>query len=412
MSRTPAPGPRGVRHFDVLAFRCDAGGVVEEIVAHDLELEKPLRSGQSMLEIIDPHSVEKARQFLATVVSRQAASGWELNVAGDGRAVPAVFTGTMQGDRLFIVVGRTARDITNVVETLEQLNNEQLNAFRMSFRDQLESFEKRSRTEAAAYEELSRLNNELSNAQRELSQKSNELARLNEEKNRFLGMAAHDLRNPLSVILGYAGFLALDEEDGDPEKKRIFEEIASSSRFMLELINDLLDVSQIEAGRRELQISTFDPAALARRVVDAYQTSARAKGISISLQSSVAEGLSMTSDESKLRRVISNLVGNAVKYSERDTTIEVAAVSEAGQMIFTVRDEGIGIPADQLEAIFRPFVHLDHTGTAGERSTGLGLSIVAQLVDLLGGRIDVESELGKGSTFRIFVPLVMSGPSR
>ena len=408
---SPANGNRGVRHFDVLAFRCDPGGIVEEVVADDLKLDRTLRPGQSLFELIDPHSHEKARQFLATIVARQAASGWELNIDDDGKLFPAVFTGTMQADKLFIVAGRSARDITNIVETLEMISNEQLNAFRMAFRDQLDTFDQRRRTDATAYEELSRLNNDLANAQRELSEKSRDLERLNEEKNRLLGMAAHDLRNPLSVILGYASFLGM-EEGTDPEKKKMYDEIASSSRFMLDLINDLLDVSQIEAGRREIQISTFDALVVIRRVIAAYSAASSAKGLRLSLHEPEDGGITMTSDAAKLRQVVSNLVGNAIKFSERGGAIDVSAMCDGPQLKVQVKDEGIGIAADQRQAIFEPFVYLASAGTGGERSTGLGLSIVRQLVDLLGGTIRVDSVVGAGSTFQVSIPLVMSSGSR
>jgi len=411
MTDPPAAGNRGVRHFDVLAFRCDAEGNVEEVVADELKLDRTLQPGQPLFDIIDPHSHEKARQFLATIVARQAASGWELNIDDGGRLFPAVFTGAMQDDRLFIVAGRSARDITNIVETLEMISNEQLNAFRMAFRNQLDIFDQRSRSDATAYEELSRLNNELANAQRELSEKSRDLERLNEEKNRLLGMAAHDLRNPLSVILGYATFLGMEEEP-DPEKKRMYDEIASSSRFMLDLINDLLDVSQIEAGRREVQISTFDAIAVVRRVIAAYRAPSSAKGLRLSLHAPEDAGITMTSDAAKLRQIVSNLVGNAIKFSERDGAIDVSVMCDGPQLKVAVKDEGIGIAADQRQAIFEPFVHLASAGTGGERSTGLGLSIVRQLVDLLGGTIRVDSVVGEGSTFHVSIPLVMSSGSR
>jgi signal transduction histidine kinase len=411
MTGSPSAENREVRHFDVLAFRCDAAGIVEDVVADDLKLNRTLRPGQSLFEMIDPHSHEKARQFLATIVARQAASGWELNIEDDGRLFPAVFTGTMQGDRLFIVAGRSARDITNIVETLEMIGNEQLNAFRRAFREQLDTFDQRSRTDATAYEELSRLNNDLANAQRELSEKSRDLERLNEEKNRLLGMAAHDLRNPLSVILGYASFLGMEEEP-DPEKKRMYDEIASSSRFMLDLINDLLDVSQIEAGRREIQLSTFDALAVIRRVIAAYSAPSSAKGLRLSLHAQEDGAITMTSDAAKLRQIVSNLVGNAIKFSKPDGAIDVSVMCDGPQLKVVVKDEGIGIAADKRQAIFEPFVHLAGAGTGGERSTGLGLSIVQQLVDLLGGTIRVDSVVGAGSTFQVSIPLVMSSGSR
>ena len=120
----------------------------------------------------------------------------------------------------------------------------------------------------------------------------------------------------------------------------------------------------------------------------------------------------MTSDTGMLRRVFGNLVSNAIKYSPSGTSVEATARLKGSHLLIEVRDQGIGVPADQLEAIFQPFVHLSNQGTGGERSTGLGLSIVAQLVSLLNGTIAVESQPGLGSTFRLTVPLVVSSPSR
>lgn len=392
------------RHFEVLAFRCDEDGIVENVVADDLVLDHRLAAGESMLTIVDPHSHDKARQFLQTVASRRAASGWELTVVTNGRPLTAIFTGAKQGHTLFIIVGRSAREITDVVETLEHINNEQLNAFRSAFHDQREAFERRMRSDALAYEELTRVNNELSNAQRELARQSSELARLNEEKNRFLGMAAHDLRSPLTVIAGYAGLLA-QKEDSDPEKLRMVEEIAAASRFMLDLINDLLDVSRIEARKHDIDVSSFDAVEVLRQKIDAYLPFAKAKNIEVDITGDAT--IAMTSDADKLRRIVGNLVGNAIKYSNPATTIEIAIRRHAEALHLEVKDQGIGIAADQLDRIFEPFVRLVESGTAGERSTGLGLSIVAQIVAAIGGAISVESEVGVGSAFRVVVPLSM-----
>jgi signal transduction histidine kinase len=334
-----------VRHFEVLAFRCDEEGIVEHVVADDLLLDHKLAVGESMLAIVDPLSHDKAREFLRTIVSRQAASGWELTVMTEGRPFAAIFTGAKQGDDLFIIVGRSARDITDIVETLEHISNEQLNTFRSAFRDQREAFDRRVRSDAVAYEELTRVNNELSNAQRELARQSNELARLNEEKNRFLGMAAHDLRSPLTVIAGYAGLLSNDE-DADPEKKQMYEEIAAASRFMLDLINDLLDVSRIEARKHDIHVSAFDAVDVLRQKINAYLPFAKAKNIAVSITGDAT--IAMTSDADKLRQIIGNLVGNAIKYSHPATTIEISIRKHAEALHLEVKDQGIGIAAGQL----------------------------------------------------------------
>jgi signal transduction histidine kinase len=241
-------------------------------------------------------------------------------------------------------------------------------------------------------------------AYEELTRQSSELARLNEEKNRFLGMAAHDLRSPLTVIVGYAGLLA-KEESADPEKLLMYEEIASAGRFMLDLINDLLDVSRIEARKHDINVSSFDAVDVLRQKINAYLPFAKAKNIEIDITGDAT--IAMASDADKLRQIIGNLAGNAIKYSNPAGTIEIAIRQHAEALHLDVKDQGIGIAADQLDRIFEPFVRLVESGTAGERSTGLGLWIVAKIVAAIGGTIRVESEVGVGSTFRVVVPLSM-----
>jgi signal transduction histidine kinase len=267
--------------------------------------------------------------------------------------------------------------------------------------------------EVRLFEDLSRLNNELATAQRELAKKNAELARLNEQKNQFLGIAAHDLRNPLEVILTYSDFL-LDflHGEGDclpPEHLEFVRTIHTSSAFMLNLVNDLLDLSKIEAGRLELDLSQVDLAKLVARNVTLNRALAAKKGTEIVFRQE-GELPPLRLDAAKIEQVLNNLIGNAVKFSPPESTVEVrlAAAPEDGWIVLSVADQGEGLPlheVDQMEKLFRPFERTRVRSTGDEKSTGLGLAIVKSIVTGHRGEIRVESEPGQGATFHVRLPM-------
>lgn len=253
------------------------------------------------------------------------------------------------------------------------------------------------------FDELSLLNNELATSQRELARSNAELDRLNKQKNELLGIAAHDLRNPLQVILIYSQFL-LDEAAGslDPEHLEFVRAIRRSSEFMLHLVEDLLDVARIEAGTLELDLAPVDLAGLVERNVALNRVLAEQKGTRIELS---REGeLEMVLDPAKIEQVLNNLIGNAVKYSPPGSTVEIALSDGEDGASISIRDQGEGVSPEDLENLFRPFQKGRARGTAGERSSGLGLAIVKRIVEGHKGSIRVEPAPGGGSVFRVFLP--------
>lgn len=254
-------------------------------------------------------------------------------------------------------------------------------------------------------ETLEEKNRQLTAMQRELEQKNAELVRLNEEKNGFVGMAAHDLRNPLGVILGYSDFLLimrrseLAEEDAE-----IVEEIKKSSQFMLSLINDLLSISTIEAGKLTLERTSTDLAELTVANVRRNTVLAARKGMG--LVCAVDRDLPrVLVDVQKVEQVLSNLIGNAVQYSFPESSIEIAVHHQRGEVILSVTDHGQGIAPEDMGKLFKPFGRATSVSTGGEKSTGLGLAIARRIVEGHGGRIWVESEIGEGSTFFVAFPV-------
>ena len=234
------------------------------------------------------------------------------------------------------------------------------------------------------------------------------LEKLNQEKNRFLGMAAHDIRNPLSVIECYTKAL-MEEMDKDITRKQYkdLENIYTSTGFIQNLVNEFLDITKIESGDIELDLQETDPDFLLRKSAEFNRLTSTKKEISITERIDI-ELCKILIDNSKIMQVINNLLTNAIKFSNRGTTIELGAKLEDGLFSFYVSDQGQGIPEKEQEKLFKPFSKTSVRTTAGESSSGLGLAIVKKIIEAHGGTIDVDSKVGKGSTFKVQIPVKVS----
>ncbi len=225
------------------------------------------------------------------------------------------------------------------------------------------------------------------------------LEALNAEKNRFMGVAAHDLRSPLASIQGYASLVShgLFGAQSD-EAKRVLGLVDKTCDRMLALVSDLLDVAAIEAGHLDLQRREVDLAELLEELHEANRVLAAVKGIELALE--VGPELPLVdADPTRVTQVINNLLSNAIKFSHAGTRISISAGATDGGAEVRVLDQGQGIPVDEQPTIFDGFAKSSVRATAGERSTGLGLAIVRRVVEAHGGSIRVESEPGQGSTF-------------
>ncbi|OGS01393.1 MAG: hypothetical protein A2V88_11855 [Elusimicrobia bacterium RBG_16_66_12] len=236
---------------------------------------------------------------------------------------------------------------------------------------------------------------------KDLSRLNQDLAALNETKDRFLGMAAHDLRTPLAGVVGLADILR--EEPLGPEQRRCVDGILESSERMLSLITDLLDAAKINRGRLDLELQDVDVADLLSKAAEFNAPAARKKGIALEKKIAADAGR-MKLDPKRILQVLDNLVGNAVKYSKAGTTVTIGAQRRAGRLSLWVEDQGVGIAGKDLSKLFLEFSKTDSRPTAGESSHGLGLAIVKRLVELHGGSVQVSSEPGKGSRFTIELP--------
>lgn len=384
---------------------CDHDGRILRVLRDDLGPGSGAAAGVSFMELVDPGVREKAQRFLKELQTLGAAFDWEITVPVEGVLTPVHFAGARVEDGFLIVIAGSRSGLSRVNEELMLINNEQTNALRSALKEI--SLRARPSIEPGnhEYDELTRLNNELANVQREMARKNAELERVNEQKNRFVGMAAHDLRSPLGVILNYAEFLEA-EAVLTPEQRDFVTVIKRTSRFMLGLVDDLLDVSTIEAGRLELNREPTDLVALVEHTVMLNRTLASPKQITIAFHPPVEPLAPMLLDPGKMQQVLNNLISNAVKFSPPGSAVDVAMEVTGDQVMIGVRDQGPGIADDQRAKLFKPFSKTGARPTGGERSTGLGLMIVQRIVQGHGGEVRVESVVGAGSKFIVVLPRV------
>jgi signal transduction histidine kinase len=249
------------------------------------------------------------------------------------------------------------------------------------------------------YEQQIRLNNI------QLKAMNKELEDLNSQKNYLLGMAAHDLRNPVAAISQVSELLESEIADKlNEEQLRFLQSIYISSNYMLNLINDLLDVSKIEAGKLSLNIQPADIDDLVTHVYEMNKLIASGKNINVKLNKNV-QSKYIYVDNVKIEQVMHNLLSNAIKFSPKNTSVEFSVIETSAVIRVEVKDEGQGIPESELEKLFKPFQTTSVQSTGGEKSTGLGLMICAKIVEAHGGKIEVKSEKGKGSTFSFTLPV-------
>jgi PAS domain S-box-containing protein len=237
----------------------------------------------------------------------------------------------------------------------------------------------------------------------ELEIRNREVEKANRLKSNFLATMSHELRTPLNSIIGFSDLLA--EQTAGPlteKQERFVGHITESSRHLLALINDILDLSKIEAGRLELKYESFPMGVATAEVLSTVRPMAARKGVEVLTEFS--EELTLYADRVRLRQVLYNLLSNAIKFTPQEGCVRLLARSEESLICVSVIDTGIGIPRDEQESIFEPFHQLPAPMQSVREGTGLGLSITKLLVEQHGGRIWVESEPAKGSKFHFTLP--------
>jgi signal transduction histidine kinase len=376
-----------------LIVLCNNSGDIVEVMRDDLGITPQKKPPCPLQDLFCEKDREKALEVLRQAEGKGASFGIALR-AGEGEKLALLYLAAGRTDKGTLLTASVRRD------ELALLFQEALGLAGVApgsgngTREEWESL----------FDEMTRLNNELANLHRELAKRNIELERLNLLKNQFLGMAARDLRNPLGVIMAYASFLQKEASSRlTPEEVEFVEVIHRSSRFMLRLVEDFLDIAKIESGRLVLEKEPTDLAGLIERSVRLNNVLAEVKGTRITY--ACAEGpLLVAVDGPKIEQVMNNLITNAVKFSppHSEIKVELAMIEDEARVV--VIDQGPGLKPEEAERIFRPFSQGGAVSTGGEKGVGLGLAIVRRIVEGHGGRIWAEGN-DSGSTFFFSLPL-------
>jgi signal transduction histidine kinase len=379
-----------------IAITCSADGTILRVNRDDFNALPATVIGQPFPVVVHRDSMKKALDLLAEAKTVGAAFDAELSLETPGGPRLLHFAAADEDD-LLVIVGESSKEkLYGAFDELSATFNEQLRLER-------ETARQNAFRDKETFDEISKLNSELVDMQRELARKNAELRELNALKNRFLGMAAHDLRSPLSAIVLYSDFILDHQSTGLSEQQRSYLNIVrDSGRFMVSLIESLLDVAVIESGLVQLDRQAADIAALTRQVSTRMMPLASSRGITITCEASTMAAFYF--DPFKIEQVLDNLLSNALKYSPPGSMVILRACQDQDSTTIEVSDDGPGIPLDEQASLFAYFSKGSTQSPHGEKAIGLGLAICKRIVEAHGGRIMLESEPGKGTTVRFRLP--------
>ena len=388
-----------------IAFFCDDMGKIVDLIQNDLSGEGSIKQNVLFPAIVDRESMGKALSFLLDIRRNRLTTDWELNLILDGKTVTLHFLGALKHNKMLVVGSLDKSSALQLFETLTRSEPDDKQGMRDFVETRTDCLQHRAIDEDLYCHELTRLYNEISNAQRELAKQNVELKHLSDLKNQFLGTAAHDLRNPIWMIGLYSRFLLEDASAVlNNEQVEFLNIIKSHSENMQKLVDSYLDFASIESGKLKLDVQPTDLNALLMNNLHMNRPLAGKKQIELKdIHDEIFPEMKI--DASKIDQVLNNLISNAIRFSLPQTKIVVHLSSSQDEAVIAVTDEGVGIPVEKQKLLFEPFEGEKGFKENGEKSAGLGLYIAQKIIHEHGGRIWLESEVGEGSTFFFTLPL-------
>lgn len=383
----------------VFALHVHPDGHSVEVVVDGLGLLPPA----TLDHLVPEGSRPKLSGFWSQLQASGAVAGWEIPVRTTSGVRPAVLGASRLSDRVAVVGHLASADVYDLYDELSSINNEQSTALRDALKRVARLEANAEREASPLFDDMTRLANEMGALQRDMAKQNAALQRLNRQKNQLIGMVAHDLRNPLGVISQFSTLVRTKAGDRlQPREAKLLGRIEQTARFMLHIVEDLLDLSAIESGEIRLECSSFSVDALLDEAVSLEELRASNKQTTVVTEST--DPATIRGDLRKLVQVLANLISNAIKYGPPNGTVRVGSERRADRVRLSVSDQGPGIPPEECSRLFQPFGTTSVKATGGEKSTGLGLLIARKVVEAHEGTIGVETELGAGSTFWVELP--------
>ena len=342
--------------------------------------------GKPMEDLTDFVDLEKRDELIRLMNDNGKVDGFEAQtVLSSGEVRTMLLSNrliTLGGEEYFVTASNDITEKKRIEEQI-QMTNKQLDAQNEKLHIQAE---------------------QLLQQQYELVEKNREIERANQMKSEFLASMSHELRTPLNAVIGFSE-LMLDGITGDinDEQQECLNDILSSGQHLLELINDVLDLSKVEVGKMEFRLVDLDIAEVISEAVQTVKSLLDQKEVTLNIH--IEEGIGQIyADKSRLRQVLLNLLSNATKFTHQGGTIHVTAETKNGMCLIGVKDNGIGIKKEDQEKIFEVFTQAETIQDETPKGTGLGLTLTRQFLTAMNGKIWVKSEYGKGSTFYFTIP--------
>ncbi len=380
-----------------LALEVDKAGKIQRVLYNDVT--DAISVNKLFPTVLHRGDFSASLDFLNRLRNETMLADVPLAIEIDQQAKSFYFTGVKNGEHYVLIASSDQGVGSNIYDEIAKVNNELANQLRESIKNNLQ---RTNKVGEPGLDDFSKLNNELVNTQRELSKSNKKLAELIDQKNELMGIAAHDLRNPLAVISGYIQFVKGTSDNLHEGQLQMLDKAIDTTKKMTQMLEDLLDISELESGKVVLNLSQSNIVSLLRESVELNQVIADKKNIRIHFDCVGSIVLNM--DAAKIEQVITNFISNAIKYSHPDTNIFVSIIDADNQVEVRVKDEGQGIPKPELKKVFEPFKTTSVKATGGEKSTGLGLAITRKVVEAHHGTIGVKSEVGVGTEFYFTLP--------
>jgi signal transduction histidine kinase len=386
-------------------FLVDSRGEVSRVFVNNIQ-QFQIEDVGLLTELMEASSKIKFQHFFKNLVNSGAAENWEFLFKIKDQFRLFLVSGVKHQEGYMIILAENKEDTWHLAANTLGLSSQQMDFIEECVTDLPPQDEYEFRDQMSYFDEICRLNNELVNLHRIIIKQKNDLEHLNEQKDYFMGMAAHDLHNPLWAIKYFSDILKSDLVDAlSDQQEEYLEIISSSSRFMLDLVEDLLDVTTISSGELILDLLEVDLGQLLNQVVRLNQALADQKDIQINLSQEVDPGLKIPLDPDRFQQVINNLLSNAIKFSPRGESINIVYTADKDQVCVQVQDNGPGIPEDELDQLFQLFRKTSVVSPEGKKSSGLGLAIARKIINAHQGDLRVNSIVGEGTEFSVYLPI-------